>query len=317
MRVTDQMIASTILSNLNNNEKRLLDIQNKLSSGHNIARPSDDPVVAARVMGLNTGLDQNKQYQKNISDAQAWLQTTDQALDNIGSALQRARQLTMQGINGTLSDTDRQAVAQEIDQLIQNVVDNANTNFGGRYIFGGTMTTEKPFQYTNTGNATQIADGIYYYGNQDPLNWEIGQGVQIAVNTVGASTRSDNVVASIAGNTPGGAPDNNLFATLVNIKNDLNNSDTGDLETQLQNLDKNIDNILSLRSVVGAKENRLQAASDQASAGNLNLTSVLSNLYDVDLAKTYTDFSTQQNAYQAALNVAARIIQPSLVDFLK
>lgn len=307
MRITEQMTATIILNDLNNSINQLQDTQTKLSSGHNINKPSDDPEGTVRVMALNTALSANAQYQKNINDATGWLQTTDQALANIGSALQRVRTLVIEGANATLSDTDRQALAQEVDQLINNVVDNANAAYGNRYIFGGNHTGSKPFSVSN--NTGGEPTGVTYSGDQGRLNYEISQGVTVQINVNADSSTAGNIKVS------------DICGHLINIRNDLTGANGGNPDnlsgTDLSNLDNDINNLLSARASVGARLNRLSLSQSQAQTADLNLTQAKSNIYDVDLAKTITDFNMQQNAYQAALNVAARIIQPSLVDFLK
>lgn len=302
MRITEQMTAGIILNDLNNSINQLQDTQTKLSSGHNINKPSDDPEGTVRVMALNTALSANAQYQKNINDATGWLNTTDQALANIGSALQRVRTLVIEGANATLSDTDRQALAQEVDQLINNVVDNANAAYGDRYIFGGNHTGSKPFVFNSSG-------GVDYIGDGGQLIYEISQGVTIQINVNANSSAAGNInVSAVCGH-------------LISIRNDLTGANGGNPDnlsgTDLSNLDNDINNLLSARASVGARLNRLSLSQSQAQTASLNLTQAKSNIYDVDLAKAITDFNMQQNAYQAALDVAARIIQPSLVDFLK
>lgn len=304
MRITNQMTAAIVLNDLNNCMEQLQNTQLKLSSGHNINQPSDDPAGTARVMAFDSNLSANGQYQRNINDATGWLNTTDQALANIGSALQRVRTLTVEGANATLSGTDRQALAQEVDQLINNVVDNANASYGDRYILGGNHTGGRPFSVTNDANGEPQT--VAYSGDQGQLNYEISRNVTIQINVNANSSTAGSISVS------------NMCQDLINIRDHLKNSDTNSLSgTDLSNLDNDMNNLLSARASVGARLNRLSLSLGQAQTAKLNLTSSKADIYDVDIARAITDFNMQQNAYQGALNVAARIIQPSLVDFLK
>ncbi|OAT80374.1 flagellar hook-associated protein FlgL [Desulfotomaculum copahuensis] len=304
MRITNQMTATLVLNDLNNCMEQLQNTQLKLSSGHNINQPSDDPAGTARVMAYNTALSANGQYQRNINDASGWLKTTDQALANIGSALQRVRTLTVEGANATLTGNDRQALAQEVDQLINNVADNANASYGSRYIFGGNHTGGRPFTVNNDANGEP--QSVTYTGDQGQLNYEISQNVTMQINVNADSSTSGNIKMS------------DIFSDLINIRDHLKNSDTNSLSgSDLSNLDRDMNNLLSARASVGARLNRLSLSLGQAQTANLNLTGSKADIYDVDIARAITDFNMQQNAYQGALNVAARIIQPTLVDFLK
>lgn len=306
MRVTNNMISRTVLNNLSADLSRLQKTQDQMSSGQVVSRPSDDPVVTARVMTLDSVMAQHDQYDRNMNDAQAWLETTDKALGSLTSALQRARTLTIAGANDSLSSTDRNALAQEIDQLTGNVVQIANTSYANRYIFAGTKTTTVPFD----------SSGNYVAGNTGTLDWEVSQGVKITVNIDGNNAFNPTSITPI---TSDGS--SRIFNMLHDLKAALTNGTSADIANLsgkiLGNLDSAIDNTLNLRAEVGAKSNRLQMALNQSAAETLNYKELKSKLNDVDMVKAITDFNMQESVYQAALNTAAQIIQPSLLNFLK
>ena len=298
MRVTNRMIAQTVLNNLGTNLNRLQRLEDQMSSLQVVSKTSDDPVIANRVITLNSVLKQHDQYERNMGDALAWIETTEQTLGGVTNALQRAREQAIYGANGSLDQTDREAIANEIDQLFNNVVQLSNTTFANRYIFGGTKTTTAPFD--QDGN---------YSGDDGQLNWEISQGVMMTVNINGETAFGDT---SAAGDT-------GIFTTLNNLRKNLRPG--GDIAsistTDLADLDKAIDGVLNLRASLGAQANRLDMAKSQAGDEKINYEALKSKLNDVDLAKIVTDFKMQENVYHAALNVGARIILPSLVDFLR
>lgn len=296
MRVTNKMIAQTVLNNLAANLNRLQKLQDQMSSLHVVSKTSDDPMIATRVVTLNSVLKQHDQYEQNISDAKNWIETTESTLGNVTDALQRAREQAVYGANGTLDQTSREAIAQEIDQIFDNIVQLANTNFAGRYIFGGTKTTTAPFD-----------DKGKYLGDERELKWEISQGVVMTVNIDGKKVFGDTSAAG----------DNGIFTVLNNLRTHLRNGDTQAVSnTDLGELDRVIDGILNLRASLGARANRLETATSQSGGERTNYEALLSKLNDVDLAKVVTDFSMQENVYQAALSTGARIILPSLVNFL-
>lgn len=292
MRVTNRMIAQTVLNNLGTNLNRLQRLEDQMSSLQVVSKTSDDPVIANRVITLNSVLKQHDQYERNMGDALAWIETTEQTLGGVTNALQRARELAIYGANGSLDQTDREAVAKEIDQLFDNVVQLSNTTFANRYIFGGTKTTTAPFDPSGA-----------YQGDEGQMNWEISQGVMMTVNINGKAAFEDT----------------GIFTTLDNLRKNLRPG--GNIAaistTDLADLDKAIDGVLNLRASLGAQANRLDMAKNQAGDERINYEALKSKLNDVDLAKIVTDFKMQENVYHAALNVGARIILPSLVDFLR
>lgn len=293
MRVTNKMMSQTVLNNLTTNLNRLQKLQDQMSSGHVISRPSDDPVIASRVMALNSTMKQHDQYERNINDAIGWLETTDKALGSLNDALQRVRELTIKGSNSSLSATDRNALAQEVEQLFGNVVQIANTSYANRYIFAGTKTTAAPFSQTGA-----------YSGNSGPdgqMNWEVSQGVNITIN--------------IDGNDAFINPE--IFDMLNDIKSDMLSGNINQLSTtELARLDAAIENTLNCRAEIGAKSNRLEMALNRSGEETLNYQSLQSKLNDIDIAKVITEFKMQENVYQSALMTSTRIIQPSLVNFL-
>ena len=294
MRVTNQMMAQTVLNNLYAAQRRLMKAQDQLSSLQVVSRPSDDPVIAARVLNLNTVMTQNEQYGRNIADALSWVEMTEAALGKVNDVLQRARELAVYGASGTLEDTSRRALAEEVGQLLDNAVELANTSLAGRYIFGGTRTDAPPFGYGAGG-------AIEYGGDENRLFWEIAQGVVMEMSVDGKTAFLDSGV----------------FSALQVLRDDLLAGRAvevggGDLAA----LDKTIDNILNLRAALGARANRLQALQSQMEGEQVNYQALKSKLNDVDLAAAVTEYKMNENAYQAALSVGARIILPSLVEYL-
>ncbi|MDK2811386.1 MAG: flagellar hook-associated protein 3 FlgL, partial [Petroclostridium sp.] len=133
MRVTNNMLIRTMMLNLNSNLARMDKVQQQMATGKKIRVPSDDPIVAARALKFRTDVSEIEQFQKNTSDAMSWLEVTETALANMGDVLQRARELTVQASNGTLTDEDRQKIKAELGQLKQSIVEIGNTTYAGRY----------------------------------------------------------------------------------------------------------------------------------------------------------------------------------------
>ena len=292
MRVTQGMMVGNFLNNLNNNFKIMDKIQEQMSTGRKINRPSDDPVGVVSSLRLRTGLTETEKYLGNTEDARAWLETTDIALGQAGDILHRVRELTIQGANDTLPPQSQNAIAKEVHQLREQMVQVANSSHDGRYIFGGFQTTTVPF----TGAGA-------YTGDTNTISYEIGINMTIPVNVTGDAAFINA---------------QNVFQLLTDVENDLIAGNTSNLSNiRLGELDTAMNNMLSIRADVGAKVNRLELTKSRLDDTNLNLSGLLSKNEDIDMAEVITQLKTQENTYQTALAAGARIIQPTLMDFLR
>jgi flagellar hook-associated protein 3 FlgL len=299
-RITNSMISRSVLTDLNDIATRQSATRRQMSSGKAITRPSDDPYAAGRALSLRGEVDRIKQHETNVGEAQGWMTVTDTALGQIGDMAQRARELVVQGANDTLPQTSRDALAAELDQLIAGMKQEANATYDGRYVLAGNRTDNPPYD-------SSLAGSDDYTGDYAAQLREIGPGVALAVNVHG-----DEVL----GFTSNG--DKKLLGVLRDVAADLRAGNTSALgQTDLRALDGQIDNLLAVRARVGAGMNRLETASNRLAELEESATSMLSNAEDADMAKTLTDFSTQQAVYQSALQAGARIVQSSLLDFLR
>ena len=145
MRVTQSMLSGNMLRNLSNSYNKMGKLQNQVNTGKKVTRPSDDPVVAMKGIGYRTALDKVEQFQRNIGEVNNWLDTSDDTLDKVGSALHRANELAVQAANGTNNADDRLKIQSELDQIREHMQNLANTKVGDKYIFSGTKTTTPLF----------------------------------------------------------------------------------------------------------------------------------------------------------------------------
>lgn len=294
MRVTNSMLVNTFKRNLTNNLREMDRVQEHLSSGKRINRPSDDPVGITFSLRFRSNLTETEQYQKNVSDALSWMETTDMALGQVGDVLQRARELTIYGASDALPQASRDAIAKEISQLKEQLIQIGNTNLGGRFIFGGLKTAQPPFD--SSGN---------YLGSNSPaeMRYEFGPGVTVPIN--------------IAGDVVFKSPQD-IFATLDAIAADLNAGNTANLSgARLGELDTVLENVLNWRAEMGAKINRVELAKNRLEQTELNFKDLLSKTDDADMAQVITELKTKEEVYRSSLAAGARIMQPTLLDFLR
>jgi flagellar hook-associated protein 3 FlgL len=298
-RITQSMLTTNLLADLQNVTNQLSTTQQQLSSGKSILKPSDDPFGTAKAMQLSADLASNQQYQTNVNNAISWQNSSDTALNDINSLAQQARTLVVQGANGTLDASDRQTIVDQLDQIIDSIKTAANTQYAGSYIFAGGKTTTPPYTTGGTFDGADYDDS--YSGDSTALNSEIGPSVQVKINTIGQSVIGDSTTG--------------LLATLRQVQSDLESNPDG-LQADLSALDSEGDTITSAQATVGATSNRLSTALSRLQQLQETETSLLSNTQDADIAQLSVDFSQQQAVFQAALKAGASIIQPSLMDFL-
>jgi flagellar hook-associated protein 3 FlgL len=293
MRITHQLITKSVLSNIQRNQSAMGKLQEQLASGKKLRRPSDDPIRVARVMGHNTQLAQNQQYQKNISAATSWMKTTEDALGRTGDVVQRLRELAIQGANGAMSDNAREAIVMEMDELVNVLVQLGNTSYEGRYIFAGHQTNVQPF--TRSGN------DVLYNGDQGGLKWEVAPQVTIRGNITGSELYMDN----------------DIFGIIHNLQEGLLQEDQSRIQGAIGDLSEVHDHVLDKRAGLGAVVYGLEMTMEKFNDENINFQQLRSQLEDIDFAETYMHYATMENIYRASVAMGARIIQPSLLDFLR
>jgi flagellar hook-associated protein 3 FlgL len=301
-RITTQMTAQNLLANINQSMDRIATTQQELSTGKKINQPSDNPYGTSLSLQLNNQLAGLNDYANNVSDGTGWAQAGNAALSDITNAVQRIRELVVGASNGTLTQADMSADAAEVGQLVDQIKQDANTQYNGQYIFSGAATSTQPYQ-PGSNDA--------YAGDTGQVSRMIGPNTSVAVNA-----NLSGVLGT--GQTVAGQPagDGRLLNTLRNVVDAMQSGNSGALSGTLSQLDTNLNSLTGLTAGVGATTDRLQMASSRIQSLQAADTEVLSNTQDADMAQTEVDFSTEQAALTAALQAGAHIVQQSLMDFL-
>ena len=303
MRVTESMMSTSYLRNLATNQKNVQKYNNQLSSMKEVSKPSDNPLLVSQIMNMNTGILENEQYQTTIKDAIDWTHIQDSALSSATDSMRRISTLIQSAANGTVNEDDRLAIKAEVESEMYTMTDALNTNFGGRYVFGGTETTTQPF--TVTKDEEGMVTGITYSGNNNNLSREISPGVRVSLKTDGSSFLNKK------------ADGEDLGTLLANTLKALEENDTDALSGNLVGkINHEIDNIVTVRTEIGAVSNRLGSAKARNENENLSLKSIRSDKEDIDFAEKYMQFSMEQVAYQSSLQMGTRILQTNILDYL-
>jgi flagellar hook-associated protein 3 FlgL len=433
MRVTNRMLANNFLTDMTTNLNNLQTLQQQLTSGKEIRRPSDDPLKVARAMQLHSEIGANKQYNENIKDTLSWLEQTDTALGQLGDQTHRIRELLVSAGNVAYGTDERKKINDEVKEIIGQMSQTLNASFDGRFIFGGTRGKAKPVNVkdgklvyadrfgNDIDNLVDVSDSSKW--NKKDIIFEYtdatisGKKIKISLDTIASTTGIDDLVKNINDKIDGDADNpgelkGKLKAEVVevngksyiqftsenkdeeiNIKEtdieDLNelkgvkilssderkrekdimseklvteisqgvrveynitavdvinfNDNKGeerDLRIILENIVKHLDsdkdtdikeitkddlaaldavmdNILKLRSQVGAKGNRMESALEKNKEENFNLTEILSKTEDIDLTEKTMEYAVAISVYMASLQTSARVLQPTLMDYVR
>lgn len=295
-RITQGMINTQYMRNLNSNLNRMNTTQEQMSTGRKINRPSDDPVGLSYALRYRSELAANEQYQENVSSAVSWLEYTDTMLSQAGDVLTKVRELSVQAANGTNSEDALQAIGSEMQQLYEQLVTIGNSRFNGKYIFNGQKTDQAP--YTLDEAAAQNSD-------DGMIRFDVGSWANLSVNVTG------NQVFGTSDS------DTNAFGLIEDIIGYVESGDSTSVSSSLSRLDSRITSFLEVRADVGAKVNRIELTAERLEDSKINLSTLQSKTEDADIAEVITNFNQEQSVYQASLSIGAKILQASLLDYLQ
>lgn len=275
--------------------------QEKLSSGKKINRPSDDPSGTRKVLGLKTEDFQVQQYLDNTAFAKEQINYTFNSLESVQNILSNVNELAIQAGNDTLGPSERKVISGQLDELMESVLQYANSDNDGRYIFSGTKTHTPAISATrdSSGNISSVS----YDGNNEEIKYQIGPNTFIQTNLPGGKLFQDN----------------NIFSTLISMRDALkagtfNSTTFSGLKSTLETA---MDALSTESTKFGAKVNRLDLTANRLESSQTALKELVSYSEDADVASLIMDLKRQENVLQSSLQVGAKVIQPSLLDFLR
>lgn len=303
MRITNNLITSQLSREIARNLERLAEVQNRGATARRLNKPSDDPVGAGLAVSFRSTITALEQFQRSAERAEPLLAATRSTLDGIRGDLTEAKALAIQGMGDpVLSAQDRQAVADQANQLLEDVFGLSQTKFADRYLFGGIQITSAPFTATRDASGKIVSVAANPQGISGTISLEVLEGLTLIVNTPGDEVFQKTV---------------DLFQILINLRNDLEANNTSGTATHLANLDAAFTQVLDVTGDVGARLNRLEAIKGGLGQDLIRVRALLSQTEDADITTLFVELNHREQVFQASLAVAARLIQPSLMDFLR
>ena len=299
MRITNNMVTNGILNELQQLQNQQSSLQTEVSTGLAVTQPSDNPTVYGQVVGLQYENDQLAQFNANASQALSIANASYGGLDSLQQIYDRASQLGTEG-SGSLGTGASRDYSSELDQLIQQAVQVANSQQSGSYIYGGTAVGTAPFT-TATDPATGQISGVTYVGNFHQASIAVSTTSSVSPGTSGATN------SGIAGFING----------MIALRGALQSGDSGSIDTATSNLASSEDVITSAVAENGAVQARIQAEQTQLQARSAEIGTLISGDADTNLASTIVQLNQAQLAYQASLQTAASVMHLSLLNYVQ
>jgi flagellar hook-associated protein 3 FlgL len=296
MRITEQTRASLLLKGLDGHATALNTLNEELSTGKKINQPSDDPVATGAIMRTNSYIADLNENISVINSAQSFAQSASAVLSTSGTALSDVQKLATQAANGTESASELQTLGTQVNQTLESLLRDANSQFGDRYLFSGTKTDTAPIAVTR--DAQGYIQDIAYQGSDTAVTYPVGQGRSVAVSVTAQAAYM------------------NVLTAVKQLRDDLNNTQgfsSADQQAALRNdfaaINAAQNSFTGQAAEVGAYQSQLTSLSTQMQACLSNAQSILSNYQDADVAQISIDLQTAQTTYQAIVSSGAKQMQ--------
>lgn len=307
IRVTGQSQTASTIANIQRQTAGQAKYQNQVASGLRVERPSDDPtafpaLARAKADGLRLAA-----FGQTMTDATTTLNEGVSALGEVSAVLTQAKQIAIEGADATTDQNGAEALARQVDSLLQRALTAANAQSNGRSLFGGTATTTAPFQTVT--DPTGLVTGVTYTGADERGRALIGPNQTVDTQFVGSEVFQQ----------PGG----DLFQTLIGLRDDLRNTAlTGSarsaaINARLGQVDATRTAIGDATAEQGSNLVTLEALSARASDLKLTADIKVGDLGSTDYAEAVVRMQEQKTSLEATLSVAAKLLQPSLLDFIR
>lgn len=293
MRISTSQMLNAMQWAMERNYERYHLAQQTVVTGKRIQRPSDDPFGASLGITLHRQVQESEQYKRNLTTAKNFLFLTDVALENLNDLMRQVKSLAVQAATDTQTLEGRSAIAQQIKQIMTEVISiGNNTTYGDRFIFAGLQTLRAPF--------TSDGETLLYHGDHGSINVELSPAVVMSINVQG-----DPLITGI-------------YNAMASIKHYVETSDIERLSKEgLQELQNQLDNLLRTRAVVGSKIQQIEMIQQRLDKRHIDFTDLLSGIEDADIAEAITTLKKAETTYQMTLATMARMESLSLLDFLR
>ena len=297
MRVSTQALYRGIEQRLLTLADQLNRSEEKVATGRNINRPSDNPVGLVSALGLRNSLSRLEQYQRNMDMGKIWLDLSGTAIEQAGKVAQQAQAIALNLQDGTQSAEMRSTLANEVGLLLDQAVSLGNTQLAGKYIFAGYNTKTQPFTKTQIGGS----DAVQYNGDGNDFQIQVGpqESLEIGKNGQELFVNSD------------------FFNSLIRLKQAIENNDQTAIQQEATRLQGVEDYFNAQGADIGIRQSRILEKQDILKGLKLNFQNQIDDLENADMTQAILEVQEKQNAYEVALAASSKIMEVSLLDYLQ
>lgn len=303
MRVTFGMLTNNVKTRMVESSNQLLIAQDRASSGRKINKPSDDVPGTGRCLNYSSALASIEQFKTNSTLAASRLSVTSSTLDSVITQIQKAQELGLKAGSATATEGSADSIMAQLDKITDQLRSLANIQHLDKYIFAGSPSNHEPI-VASGGNPP-----YQYVGDSEQFSVEVGPGITVPTTVTG------DIVFNMNSASVAGAPD--IFTAISDLRSAIDSGNVNSMSAQLQGIKDNLDNVISVRSQVGASLRQVQSNQTALEDSKTSISELLSQDRDVDMAESIIDLQTKSNLFEAAKSVAAKVIQTTLADFLK
>lgn len=311
MRVTSGTYADRLVSNLGSITARQAKYQAQIATGQRVTLPEDDPSAVRRALDLDGERGRVGQFGRNIARLKETATTTNTVMRSLSKIATRASELAVKS-NSIRSADDLKAYAAEVTQLIQQAVSSSNSTLRGDAVMAGTRNGQPA--YTMTLGTDGRVESVTYNGNQDVPSLDIAEGQEFTASVVGSNPTGSGPAGLIEDPRSGA----DLFGHLIAFQNQLLAGKGAEVtSTTAVGLQADADNLLRHIAANGVSQGRLEAAGGTVTDRLQSLEGQIAGETDVDLAKALVRLNETQMSYQAALQTGGKILNMSLMDYIR
>lgn len=324
MRITNASMVRSHLYDTQNNLTNMSKINQQISTGKVINTVSDDPHKAIKIMNINNEIKYTEKYNYNIDESVGWMNTTDGALDNVGNLLGEIKETILKVGNGTYSQNEMKSLNEDMNEKIKQLADTLNSTHGGKYLFGGSSVDDAPITVIeNPDGSVKLEFSKDKNGqtipNTDDLKADISSGINIDYNIS---------VGEILNIKDGNGNTVNLLDEINNLSTLMNDIANGDEQTAAKaketllndtkgKIDTLFDHVVNERTSLGVRVSTAEKIKELNDEDILNIQDVLSKTQDTDVVEKFIELKSAEMIYQASIQVGAKLIQPTILDYIR
>lgn len=324
MRITNASMVRSHLYDTQNNLTNMSKINQQISTGKVINTVSDDPHKAIKIMNINNEIKYTEKYNYNIDESVGWMNTTDGALDNVGNLLGEIKETILKVGNGTYSQNEMKSLNEDMNEKIKQLADTLNSTYGGKYLFGGSSVDDAPITVIENPDGTVKLEfskdkNGQTIPNTDDLKADISSGINIDYNIS---------VGEILNIKDGNGNTVNLLDEINNLSTLMNDIANGDEQTAAKaketllndtkgKIDTLFDHVVNERTSLGVRLSTAEKIKELNDEDILNIQDVLSKTQDTDVVEKFIELKSAEMIYQASIQVGAKLIQPTILDYIR